>query len=363
MAKRWNEEEEHLLRLLIPTNSWNEIAEEFRRRKEKTLPGFKAERTAEAIRRKCSRDNLSKETIGDYIDPYQSRWEYIKELTREYKMASERETAGLVENANKKILSLSDIHFPFALEDELKIALETHSDADIVVLNGDILDGYIFSTFTKAKRIAALKEYMAAFELVEYCSENFPNVVIVAGNHDIRPARALKSVGFEKEESQVLRPDLLARIANGEKLDGDGDLIEKLDFSNVHYQRFDSWYVRIGKTIFAHPSGYRGGPGGTAQKLYEYFIKRMGSDDFDSIVVGHTHKVYKGVFCNKLLIEQGAMCDRQPYQHKPDLRFLHAMNGYAIIFQDENGNTDFNKSNVIYLGSMLPPKKELFDGK
>ena len=60
-------------------------------------------------------------------------------------MASERETAGLVENANKKILSLSDIHFPFALEDELKIALETHSDADIVVLNGDIFNRISFS--------------------------------------------------------------------------------------------------------------------------------------------------------------------------------------------------------------------------
>lgn len=359
MASRWNEEEEHLLRLLIPTNSWNEIAEEFRRRRKKHLPGFKNERTSEAIRRKCGRDNLSKDSVKDYEDPYVSRWEYIKSLTQEYKEISERDSTGLEIKVSRKIISLSDIHFPFALEDELKKALEEHSDADIVVLNGDILDGYIYSTFSKAKRIAALKEYIAAFELVEYCSENFDNVVIVAGNHDIRPARALKSLGFEKEESQVLRPDLLARIANGEKLDENGELVEKLSFENVHYQKYDSWYVRIGKTIFCHPSGYKGGPGGTVQKLYDYFIKRMGSDDFDSIVVGHTHKVYKGIFCNKLLIEQGAMCDRQPYQHKPDLRFLHAMNGYAVIYQDDNGNTDFNKSNVTYLGSMLPPKKKI----
>jgi len=360
MARRWNEEEEHLLRLLVPTNSFDEIAEEFRRRLDKSLPGFKTKRTSQAIRKKCSRDNINKKSLKNYKDPYQTRWDYIKKLTQEYKEISEKDSTGLDVISSRKILTLSDIHFPFALEDAIKEALEEHSDADIVVLNGDILDGYIYSTFSKAKRIAALKEYIAAFELVQYCSENFPDVVLVSGNHDSRPAKALRGLGFEKEESQIFRPDLLARIANGEKLNESGELVEKLPFQNVHYQAYDSWYVRIGMTIFCHPSGYKGGPGGTVQKLYDYFIKRMGSDHFDSIVVGHTHKVYKGVFCNKLLIEQGAMCDRQPYQHKPDLRFLHAMNGYALIYQDDDGNTNFNDSRVIYLGSMIPPKKTIF---
>lgn len=356
---RWNEEEEHLLREMVSKRTFKEIAIEFERRRAKALPGFSKRRTLTAIKKKCNQDELNSDSCSSYTDPYEERWEKIKDLTKEYKEASEKLKTGILKEANRKILTLSDIHFPFSLDVEIKKALETHSDADIVVLNGDILDGYIYSTFAKAKRIAALKEYMAAFELVEYLSENFPKVVIVAGNHDTRPAKALASVGFEKEESQVLRPDLLARIANGEKLNKSGELIEKLPFDNVYYQAYDSWYVRIGKTIFAHPSGYKGGPGGTAQKLYDYFIKRMGSESFDSIVVGHTHKIYKGIFCNKLLIEQGAMCDRQPYQHRPDLRFLHAMNGYAVIYQDEEGNTDFNKSHTVYLGSMLPPKKEL----
>lgn len=357
---KWNEEEEHLIKQMVPkVESLQEIEKEFKRRYELRLPGFKKHRSLRAITKKCDKQNITKETCKNYTDPYAKRWEKIKEYTQEYKEMSDRLTTGLNIDVSRKILCLSDIHFPFSLEKEIKIALEEHSDADIVVLNGDILDGYIFSTWAKAKRIAALKEYMAAFELVEYCSLNFPKVIIVAGNHDIRPAKALAKAGFEKEESQVLRPDLLARIANGEKLNESGELIEKLPFDNVLYQKYDSWYVRVGKTIFAHPSGYRGGPGGTAQKLYEYFIKRMGSDDFDSIVVGHTHKIYKGIFCNKLLIEQGAMCDRQPYQHKPDLRFLHAMNGYCVIYQDDQGNTDFNLSRPIYLGSMLPPKKEI----
>ena len=83
----------------------------------------------------------------------------------------------------------------------------------------------------------------------------------------------------------------------------------------------------------------------------------MDSSDFDSIVVGHTHKVYKGVVSGKLLIEQGAMAHKLPYQFRADLRFKNAMNGYAIVYQDANGNTNFNDSTPIYLGSHLPTKK------
>lgn len=357
---RWQPEEEHLLRLLLPTNSHTEIAVEFERRFQKKLPGYTNPRSVEAIRKKCKRDNLTTKSTLDYEDPYEDRWNYIKTLTDEYRLDAEEVTTGIVTDVARKILTLSDLHFPFALEDYIHMALNDHADADIVVLNGDLLDGYIFSTFGKAKRVAALKEYMAVFELVNYISENFPQVIMTSGNHDIRPARALSRSDFDKDATQVLRPDLLARIANGERLNEYGELTELTPMDNVIYQKYDSWYVRVGKTIFCHPSAWRGSyPGGTVTKLYEYFTNRMGSESFDSIVVGHTHRIYKGIIGNKLLIEQGAMCARQPYQHKEDLRFPHAMNGYAVIYQDIDGNTDFNLSGPIYIGSQLPPKKEV----
>lgn len=356
--KRWQEEEEHLLRLLLPTNTYTEIAIEFEKRYNKNLPGFRVLRSLDAIRRKCSRDGI--DANSTYEDPYEARWEKIKNLQAEYEMIAERRTVGIIEKPARKILTLSDIHFPFALVDELEKAVEKHSDADIVVLNGDILDGYAFSTYGKAKRIAALKEYIAAFNFVKELSERFETVVIVSGNHDRRPAKTLAKNDFEKEASQILRPDLLARIANGEMLNEFGEVTQIHDFSNVMYQQYDSWYVRIGKTIFCHPDAYWGSwPGQTVIKLCDYFGKRMGTDQFDSVVVGHTHRIYKGVVMNKLCIEQGAMASRMPYQHKADVRFPHAMNGYAVIYQDEDGNTDFTESRVYYLGSQLPPKKEI----
>ena len=357
---KWREEEEHLLRVLRPTNSYKEIAEEFRRRYEKKLPGHRTLRSAEAIRKKCQRDDISPES--NYTDPYEERWEKIKGMQEEYFMEAESNKIGVIDPDQplRKILTLSDIHFPFALVDELDKAVTLHSDADIVVINGDMLDGYAFSTYGRAKRIAALKEYRAAFEFVRKLSETFPKVVIVSGNHDRRPAKTLARNDFEKEASQILRPDLLARIANGEVLNEYGECTDIVEFDNVVYQKYDSWYVRIGKTIFCHPDAYFGSwPGQTVVKLADYFTKRLGGDKFDSVVVGHTHRLYKGVVMNKLLIEQGAMAARMPYQHKADLRFPHAMNGYAVIYQDQDGNTDFSNSRIYYLGSQLPPKKEI----
>jgi hypothetical protein len=93
--------------------------------------------------------------------------------------------------------------------------------------------------------------------------------------------------------------------------------------------------------------------------MYSYFVNRLGQAAFDSIVCAHTHRLFYGILENCLLIEQGAMCTRLPYEHQRDIAFTHSTAGYALIFQDEEGNTDFNLSTTVYLGAHLPPKKEI----
>lgn len=353
---KWTPEEEELLITNLGEKSYSEIEELLLQQYLKSVPGFAVKRTANAVRSKVSRDKL----IKGAVNPYEQSWDNIIKAAKEFRMNSAKLDSGLTESKFKKIISFSDLHIPFFLWEDMEKALNEHSDADVVVLNGDILDAYIFSTFSKSKSISALKEYRAAFDLVHFLSDNFPQVVLVCGNHDYRTTRAVKTAGFAEDASKVYRPDLLSRIANGERLDKYGQLVEKLDFSNVIYEIQDSWYVRIGKTIFCHPSGFGSKyPGATVVKLLDHFSHRMSADDFDSIVVGHTHKVYKGVVSGKLLIEQGAMAHRLPYQFKADLRFKNAMNGFAVIYQDKDGNTNFNDSQSIYLGSHLPIKKEV----
>lgn len=361
---RWRAQEERLVQTLLPTNSYREISEQINRRHDKGIPGFPCERTDEAVRKKCVREEWTPESCGSSTkkDPYEERWEQLREIQEQYRNQATEKRRGLVgkENITTKILSLSDIHFPLAREDLLEQILDEHADADIVVVNGDLMEGYIFSTFAKSREIAAVDEYRAAFLFVKTLSERFSKVILVDGNHDIRAGKALQGQGFSQAASQVLRPNLLARIANGEVLDASGMLIEKLNFDNVIYEPRESWFVKVGKTLFIHPHT-RGGsqPGYTVTKVGDRLIRRYEEDEVDSVVCGHTHKIYKGVLNGKLYIEQGFLAGVLAYLHAPrsDYRYNY-QNGYAVIYQDANGNTDFNMSGPIYMGESLPPKKE-----
>jgi predicted phosphodiesterase len=360
---KWRPEEEHLLRILLPTNSQREIAEQINRRHDQGLPGFPCERTEEAIRKKISREALNPVTFKEYrtINPLTERARKIAAIQKEYEDESEDYNVGRPTSAGVKILTLSDIHFPYARVDYLMEAVKAHEDADICVLNGDIFEGHVFSTFEKHKRIAALHEYQAAFEFVNLCAELFPKVYLIAGNHDVRSAKALAREGFEQEASQIFRPDLLARLANGEMLDETGLLVDRKDFSNVFYDQRESWYLRIGRTIFAHPHGRGGGkPGATVQTVANYFNSRYQHGAIDCVVIGHVHKFYKGIHAQQLLIEQGCLSGLMTYAHSPKLEFFGgAVNGYAVVYQDEEGNCDFNKSGPVYLGYVMPPKKSV----
>ena len=365
---KWTPAEETLCQSLLTTMTCAEISEEIVKRHKAKAKGFPYPRSTNAVERKCLREGW-KTTVAQapVVETEESstteQWELIAKIAKKHKDASVTNTRGIIASSKitTKILSLSDIHFPLADVDMLQQAVADHADADIVVCNGDILEGYIFSTFEKDKSIAALDEYRAAFAFIEWLAQNFPKVVLVDGNHDVRVSRALKGLVLGKDASQVLRPNLIARMANGEKLDAKGKLIEKLNFTNVHYEESESWYVRIGKTLFIHPHGSAtGGPGGMARKHAQRFNARYNPGEIDSIVCGHTHQIYKSVINNQLLIEQGCLAGFLKYSWTPKAEYLtNAQNGYAVIYQDADGNTDFNRSGPVYLGEVLPPKKSI----
>jgi predicted phosphodiesterase len=294
------------------------------------------------------------------LTEFTSRIEKIIDLQEPYlEEATAYSQMGLV--ASRKILSMSDIHFPIARTDLLQAIIQQHKDADVCVLNGDLFDGYAFSSYKKEKKISALVEYQSVLNFVLLCKNIFKLVVLIDGNHDIRSTRYLKDLGATDETIAVLRPNLMARISHGEELDSDGHVVKYHDMSNVHYDPRESWYAKIGKTIFAHPSTKDSGrPGATALKVSEYFSNRYDAGEVDSIVVGHTHRFYKGVIGRQLLIEQGCLSSLAMYSHEPSLKYTStAINGYAVVYQDENGNTLFNETTPVYLGHVLPPKKTL----
>jgi hypothetical protein len=145
--------------------------------------------------------------------------------------------------------------------------------------------------------------------------------------------------------------DILWRLANGFIYDSAGGHVGQYKLTNIIYNpQGQPWFAQVGKTVFMHPHSYSGKQMQTvmnAQSHLENFIDR---DHFDAIVIGHTHKVGKLIERGKLLIEQGCLCQVMDYQKEGQFISRPQVAGYAVIYQDAEGNTNFNDSNFVYCG-------------
>lgn len=358
ISTKWTPQEENLLTLLRPTSTYREIAEQIQRRVDKGLAGFTVARTESAVRTKFNRESIIEET-PEFED---CNWDSILKIREQYSSRVEYDYTGLDCKIARKIVSISDLHMPYVRMDLLTNIIDNHPDLDILVLNGDLFENETLSTFSKSGTLSVLDEYIMVFDLIYLLSRRFPKakIVLTAGNHDLRRVTRKFNESLPKAAHQMFRPDLIARIVQGERLDRYGNLIEKVDFSNVYYDQYRPWFVQIGKTLFVHPWN-RGSskPGFTVNRCNDYLFSQYGNT-YDSMVCGHTHQIYKGVVAGKLLIEQGCLADLLHYAHSADLAYTSmGLNGYAVIYQDAEGNTDFNASNVYYLGMSFPIKKPI----
>jgi len=177
-----------------------------------------------------------------------------------------------------KILSLSDIHFPFQNQEIIDEIIELHKDADILVLNGDLLDGYAASSFPKERNIPMHLEYTMALEFVRKVAAIFPQVYIVRGNHEHRLEKYFANK-IDATMQMFACKDTLYYLAKGYILDEDGTHLGTLDMPNVIYNpQGNPWILQLNKTVFLHPSTYLSAPLGTVIKACDYLQKlsRMG---------------------------------------------------------------------------------------
>jgi len=255
-----------------------------------------------------------------------------------------------------KILSLSDLHVPFENTETIIHALENHGDADILVINGDFLEQYAISRWGKSQTLLLEWEYKIAIEWMKLFTEMFEEVHLVRGNHDDRLKKYLND-SVDPMVNFMIEDDILVKIAEGYDFNDEGRLEQKYDFSNVYYKPgLLGWITKIGKCIFAHPTGSSGVPMRTVIQAATSF---MTNENFQALVIGHTHKMGKLVWRDKLLIEQGCCCVPLDYQSDGKMKYLPQAFGYAVVYMDELGNVDFDKTNAVYRGTGYPTKSDL----
>jgi predicted phosphodiesterase len=369
---RWTKEEIKILKALLKEG--NHTYEELSRM---LLVKYKKDRSPEAIRkfikrndivvltknqRKLSKLTKEKSNIPEINDVKVDNdtnkvfmlWDEMDKLVGVkhsiQKAITERfEGVGAPKGKLHKVVSISDLHIPWVNENVISDMLSKHSDADTLVINGDLLDQYSVSKWSKEKQILLQHEYEMAMEYLLEFSKTFKNIVLTRGNHDSR----LQSKFANELDPNVMfmvNPDMLDRLKNGYVYDHKrSKLVKKYNFNNIHYAGgLSGWYAKVGNCIFAHPKSGSKIPMRMATNTADYFLEK---EDYDAIVIGHTHKIGKIVWKGKLLIEQGCCCLPMDYEADAAMKYSQQAFGYCVMYMNAKGEVDFNKSTPVYTGT------------
>lgn len=266
--------------------------------------------------------------------------------------------ADLYDNQYKdkvKILSLSDLHFPYNLPvEELR---PYRGKVDILHFNGDEEDCFAVSKFLKRYRQPFVDEMVGCrkllIDIINYIEPK--KVIFNYGNHNERLITYF---------SEKLHEDLLQLIPKT-NLDFICDIgFWKHDHENKTKTFFEpltkvfegtgieviytkEWHNRLGRTIFCHPKAFKSGILSTTEKAYLYFLQR-GEEPADLIVMAHTHNSAVSRYGSTYLLEQGCYCLEPDYAQDGKM-FRPQSNGYVYIVQDKEGRFIYSDSKLVMI--------------
>jgi hypothetical protein len=181
-------------------------------------------------------------------------------------------------------------------------------------------------------------------------SAAFPDVILVAGNHD--------TARFEKQIRLHLSPELMHVV---EFLTG-GNLsvlrviakrYPNVRFADTKVGRFDlGWFWQHGDLITAHAEKYSRVPGSALRGIDEWFTDQqevLGLKPWRVLIQAHTHAAavlpYKS---DRMLVEGGCMCHVHGYQLGARIAGRPQRVGYVTLEQVE-GRTAINSVRFVWL--------------
>jgi hypothetical protein len=219
--------------------------------------------------------------------------------------------------------------------DLVKHIISEESDANILVLNGDLLDLFAVSTFAKDKTVALKRELEEGRAFLEAVSKVFDEVVVTEGNHERRLRNYIKHV--IPTDMHFLFPQDVLEVTQ------QGTVFKKEPLENVHI--VGSWWIRLFDTIFAHPDNYSSVPMRTVISTSEHF-KMTKNVPHRACVIGHTHQAGYLIDRGTLVMETGCLNYDMDYKNGSKFTKLNWTRAYATFVFDEEGNNLFNQANL-----------------
>lgn len=254
-----------------------------------------------------------------------------------------------------RILSISDIHYPYAKP--ISVFEKYKGAVDVLQLNGDILDCTQLSKFSKSHRTNPLQEIIGARQYIMDLIDllNPKTVTCNYGNHDLRLGAYL-SKHLDNELMELMPNTALDYIFEDgftyyDKLTGIKSYYEPLKSvyasSGINIEYTNSWFSLYGNTLFCHPKAFAINPLKTAEKAM-YFFRNEGYK-FTSLVMAHTHRQGLYMIGNTTLYEQGACCDTNKMLYSDGQLVNSQKQGYIYLCQDKEGNAINSKTKLITL--------------
>lgn len=254
-----------------------------------------------------------------------------------------------------KILSISDAHVPFNLP--ISIFNDYANKVDVLIFNGDTEDCWSCSSFPRRYRIGLNEEMILTRQyMIDVINLIHPKkVIVLIGNHEYRLGRHLT----DKLNDDILSimPDTpLELIVNHGFRVKDrrnktetwySPIAEMFSEEGIEVEYLGAWYTMVGKTIFAHPLSYSSGMLKTTEKAVNFFLRE--NRTFDSIVLGHTHKLGYYVQGSIHMYEQGCTCDLSKLDYNDGKLVIPGQNGFLYLCQDADGNVITDKTKLVHL--------------
>lgn len=236
----------------------------------------------------------------------------------------------IVPKGQNNILILSDIHFPYQDNQALELAINygIEQGVNAVYLNGDILDFFQLSRFTKDRRLRDLAgELQIGRDFLKLMQETFScPIYYKIGNHEKR----------YEDYLMIKAPELLG--IDDFKLE---QLLRFREFGVTLVK--DKQMALAGKLPILHGHEWHGGFAPPVNPARGLFLKAK-----ESALVGHHHRTSEHT--EKSLSGQvtttwstGCLCGLQP-DYQPYNNYNH---GFAHVKVDKEGNYELKNIRII----------------
>jgi len=256
---------------------------------------------------------------GERSKKHNTDKEFVKPLAYNYNpfalpdSHSEKRAVWKLPKSIKKVLLLSDIHFPYQDNEALTTALlyGKKQKVDAIFINGDMLDFYQCSFHEKDPRKTSIPDELEmGREFFKSLRKNFPKAMIyyIPGNHEARLERYLRVKAPELLDVAEFKLDVLLRVAE----------------YGVHYLDHGT-KCYFGKLLIEHGDKMKGSGGVNPARTLFLRLKRHALCGHFHRTTECTEKIYDSdvVVCYSV----GCLCELEPGY----LEVNNHNHGFAII--------------------------------